>query len=109
MKFEQIKGVLNVICHYYEQNNHKIDKEKHNQYNEKLYSWILSNKELQENFFEFIHWLDYVLSGKEEAINSVIFKKDFIVTQKLNEYFNDWLKQQKNIKIYFDKFKNKKI
>lgn len=108
IKFEQIKGVLNVICHYYEKDNHKKDKEKNNQYNEKLYSWILNEKEFQENFFEFIHWLDYVVSGKEEAISSEIFKKDLIVIKKLTKYFNNWLKEQENIKICLDELKNNK-
>lgn len=107
-KYKEIKGVLNVICHYYEENNHKDDKEKRSQYNEKLYSWILTDKDFQENFFEFIHWLDYVLTGKKESINSLIDSDDFLVIQKLTEYFNDLLKKQEDMKNCFDKFKNNK-
>lgn len=107
-QFQQIVGVLNTICHYYEENNHKEDKKKHNQYNEELYWDILSKKEMLENFFKFIHWTDYILSNKENFLNVGIENNDFITIKKLTEYFNNWLKQQKNIKMCFDELKNNK-
>lgn len=100
-EFQKIEGVLNVICHYYEEDNHKDDKEKNNQYSEELYSLILSKKELLKNFFKFIHWIDYILSNKVNFLNVEIENNDFMTIRKLTEYFNDWLKKRRYEKLHW--------
>lgn len=69
---KKIEGVLNIMCHFFDRENHKNDKKKSGQYDDKFYNWILNNKKLTENFFNLICYLDCRMNGKNEIqINSI--------------------------------------
>lgn len=97
---KKLEGVLNVICHFYDNVNHKNEKEKSDQYNDEIYNLLLNNKRLTKNFFNFICFLDSRINCKNEIEIEEIWSikttcKKLKSIQILNKYYENYSKYKK--------------